>query len=135
MNRKILRGLLLAAIAILAFEGCNLLPVSVEGRVDAFLADVNSTDRGGIYLNFHPTLTGDYPDIRNEILPNWGTLFPLISIPFSISSLDTSDPWNVTGMVDSSTGGWVSKAIVFRMALDDMDWMIQEMDFSGTFIN
>jgi hypothetical protein len=136
MKRKILRGLLLAAIVFLAFEGCNLLPVSVEARVEAFLDDVNNTDRGGIYLNFHPTLTVDYDAIRSPAPPpDWDAPFPIASIPFSISSLDTSDPWDVTGMVDSPAIGWVSKPIVFRMSQDGMDWMIQQMTFDTISIN
>ena len=138
MKKKILRWLLLAAIGILSFEGCSLLPVSVEDRIAIFLEDINSLDRSSIYLNFHPDLTGDYDFIRNETYPDWGALFPTgpgTYIPYSISSLDTSDPMGVTGTVESVNIGWVDKPIFFIMAKDGMDWMIQEMQFDGTTVN
>jgi len=133
MKKTIWRWILLAAILVLALAGCDLLGVSVQDRVTLFLADLNSSDRSNIYLNFHPTLTNDYAAIQNETYPDWSTLFPTNTyLPYSITSLDTSDPWNVTGLINSVNGAWAGpKPIVFRMAQEGTSWMIQEFDFDG----
>jgi hypothetical protein len=86
-----------------------------------------------IYLNFHPDLTGDYDEIQNETYPDWDLLFPTMNITYDIPDLITSDAWNVTGNIDSIYGAWAGpKPIVFRMAQDGADWMIQELDFNGS---
>jgi hypothetical protein len=136
MKKAILRWLLFAAVLALTISGCDMLGVGVQDRVTMFLGDLNSSDRGDIYLNFHPTLTTDYPAIQNGTYPDWSTLFPIGTyIPYSISNLDTSDPGNVTGDIDSVNGAWAGpKAIVFRMAQEGLDWMIQEMDLDAANI-
>ena len=134
MKKTLLRWLVLTAVLVLAIGGCDLIGVSIQDRVSLFLADLNSLDRSQIYLNFHPTLTNDYSAIQNETLPDWALLFPTGTyIPYSISGLDTSDPWNVFGSINSIDGAWGgAKSIIFRMAKDGPDWMIRELDLDGS---
>ena len=135
MKKATLRWLVLAAVLVLAIVGCDLLGVSVQDRVSLFLADLNSTDRSDIYLNFHPALTVDYSALQGGAFPDWSTLFPTGgNIPYSINNLDTADPGNVTGDFVSINGVWLTHPFVFRMAQDGPDWMIQEMDFNGSNI-
>ncbi len=129
MKKYLLRWALLAAILVLAFGGCSL-GVSVEDRVAQFLDDLNNTDRSDIYLNFHPTLTADYAALQGGTLVDWDVPFPVAYISYSIPDLDTSDSGNVTGNISSSNdAAWPGpKPIVFRMAKDGADWMIEELD-------
>ena len=135
MKKYLLRWALLAAILVLAFGGCSLTGVSVEDRMAQFLDDLSNTDRGDIYLNFHPDLTADYEALRGgTFLPDWETMFPTVGyVPYSIPDLDASDPANVTGNISSSwDAAWPGpKPIVFRMAKDGADWMIEELDLGG----
>lgn len=131
----VIRFLALALVLALAYIGCSLFGTSIEVRIDSFLTDLND-DRSNIYLNFHPTLSADYDAIKNGTLPDWSTLFPTAGYtPYVITGLNTSDPTNVTGTIDESgLHGWGPKPIVFRMAKDGFDWMIEELDLDGVSI-
>jgi hypothetical protein len=131
VKKSYIRLALLAAVLVLAFGGCSLFPVSIEERIQLFMDDLNKTDRSMIYLNFHPTLTTDYDAIQGGThLPDWDVPFAVAYISYSIADLDPSNPSTVTGNINTAYGAWAGpKAVVFRMAQDGANWMIQGMDF------
>ncbi len=121
--------LLLLGLLVLAFVGCKPLSVSVDDRIALFLSDVNSANWSSIYLNFHPTLTEDYAIISSNPTVAWDSVFPTEYAPYSITGLNTADPRNVTGDMDSSNAAWGGpQPVAFRMAQYGEDWMIEEMD-------
>ena len=127
MKTRLLPFILVLVLLVLVFVGCTLLPVSIEDRIALFLSDVNNANWSTIYLNFHPTLTQDYAAISSV---DWALLFDTAYAPYSIVGLNTSDPRNVTGNMDSSNAAWGGPyAVAFRMAQYEEDWMIEEMDF------
>jgi hypothetical protein len=129
MKKLALPMLLLLGLLVLAFVGCKPASVSVEDRIALFLSDINNANWSSIYLNFHPTLTQDYPEISNNTYPDWTALFPTEYSPYSIIGLNTSDPRNVTGSMTASNAAWGGpQAVVFRMAQYGEDWMIEGMD-------
>ena len=130
-SRVTIFAVMLLAVLGLMLSSCNL-GVSVDQRLDAFLADLNSADRSQIYLNFHPTLTQDYDEIRNDDFPDWGILFPLDERPYSYFNLSTADTDNVTGRIEGTGTGYDA---VFVLVMDGMDWQIDNLSLDGGTTN
>ncbi len=122
-RRVVLLMLLILAIGLLSYlAACSLLGVSVDERVNRFLADINNGDYGQVYLNFDPNIL-DWPGI--QVAAFWDTKFPPGNAPFSIASLASSDPSNVTFTI--SAAAFATKNVKFVMQKSGMDWMIIEM--------
>jgi hypothetical protein len=123
MKRRIILGIpLLLAIGWLFYlTACSLLD-PVRARVDHFFADINGIDRTQVYLNFHPGIL----DMAGAQDPNtWEAQFPVAKIPYSISSLVTSDPSNVTLTVTSAD--LLKWNVLFVMEQLDSEWLISKM--------
>jgi hypothetical protein len=132
MRKIALPVLFLLGILMLAFFACKPQHVSVDDRIALFLGDINNANWSSIYLNFHPTLTTDYPALSGGGLIDWAAVFDTAFAPYSIIGLNTSDPRNVTGSITASNAAWgPAQAVVFRMAQFEEDWMIEEMDLAG----
>jgi hypothetical protein len=126
-RKKILLALLIGALA-LAFWGCNLLGISIEDRVDEFIADLNG-DWNLLYENFHPTETAFYNAIKPATF--WEDYFEPTPPSYTISGLDTTDPANVTFMIDGPALFLGPRTVTFQMVQSGSDWYIEEMDLSG----
>lgn len=126
MKRKTVFLLLLAqAILWLSYlAACTLLPISVDDRVSRFLDDLNG-DRSTMYLNFHPDILL-YEDVKDPLF--WDAIFSEGEIPYSISTLDTSDPSSVTFTLTSTLSSW---DVEFVMMKSGLDWMISIMYLDG----
>ena len=109
-------------LTLLIVAGCEM-PVSIEGRINRFLSDMNSADRSNAYLNFHPTLVSDYGVIKSA---DWDGLFAETDRPFSLADLNDSDPSYVTAVIED--GGANPVDFAFEMALDGASWMIVKLD-------
>lgn len=124
----VLLALILGAFTI-SFIGCDLSGVTIDARIDSFISDINY-DRTNVYLNFHSSATTDYNAIKNEtkLLP----LFPTNAIPYSREALDTSDPDNVTTILNDGTAVvWGPKDAIFVMIKDGLTWYINDLWLSG----
>jgi hypothetical protein len=122
---------LILGMITLSFIGCDLAGVTIDARIDSFIFDINS-DRNNVYLNFHSSATADYNAIKNgtKLLP----LFPTNAIPYSRGALDTSDPNNVTTILNDGQGAvvWGPKDAIFVMIKDGTTWYINDLWLSGT---
>ncbi len=124
-RRVVLLMLLILAVGWLSYlTGC-MLSDPVADRVNQFLADINNGNYGQVYLNFDPNIL-NYDGIKDPAF--WDTKFPPGDAPFSIVSLVTSDPANVTFTI--SAAGFVAKNVRFVMQKSGIDWMITEMYWS-----
>jgi hypothetical protein len=124
-RRTVLLILLILAAGWLSYlAGCMLLGVSVDERVNQFVADINNGDYGQVYLNFDPDII-DYGGIRFPTF--WSDKFPSSGAPYTISSLLTIDPANVTFTLADSAAFPTSWSVKFVMQQRGMDWMIIEM--------
>ncbi len=119
--------LLILVVGLLSYlAGCSLLGDPVADRVRQFLSDINNGSYDQVYLNFDPNIGPSYAGI--QVAAFWSDKFPPGNIPFSITSLDTSDPANVTFTISASL--FATKNVKFVMQKSGMDWMIIEMYWS-----
>jgi len=115
---------LIATIPVITFVGCDLAGITVEARINNFLNDINSDDRSDTYLNFHPTETELYDDLK---LSDWESLFPSADRDYYIANLNSLDSSWVTGQIHSpNTLEW-PKDVVFVMEKDGFSWYIDDM--------
>lgn len=139
MKQKIFLSIILI-ITLYFFTGCPLLVymVTIEQRIDSFIGSLNNTDRTNAYLNFHPTATSNYDEIKSTDF--WDTNFPWgSSLGYSISGLsdtdssDTTKTKTVTGVFEE----WSEpdKDIEFTLKADDYNnWYIQALSLDGDMI-
>ena len=121
--------LLIILVVALSFESCSLFGTKIDERIDAFIDDLNNSDRSNVYTNFHPDKTADYNAIKDPST-TWDIWFPVADIPYSISNLDDSDSDSVTAVI-SSSGTFGPSNATFKMAKDGFDWMIEELTVQG----
>ena len=128
----VLLALILGAITI-CFIGCDLSGVTIDARIDSFIYDINY-DRNNVYLNFHSSETTDYDAIKNgtKLLP----LFPTNAIPYSREALDTSDPDNVTTVLNDGSVAvvWGPKDAIFVMIKDGLTWYINDFYLDAAIV-
>ncbi len=124
-----LLGMVIGALTI-SLIGCDLSGVTIDARIDSFISDINY-DRTNVYLNFHSSATSDYNALKNE--STLEAIFPVAGFPYSRGSLDTSDPNNVTTVLDD-TAAWGPKDAIFVMIKDGMTWYINDLWLSGTWV-
>jgi hypothetical protein len=133
LKRALLLTLTAAALLGLAF-GCTF-GVTIQGRLDQFVSDLNAADRSELYLNLDPSL-GDYDALKdtaywgNDTTTGW---FPLVGVdtPYSLSAVVVDDPGTGTATVTATIDGpdlfggpW---DIVFGLVKVDLDWMIESI--------
>ena len=116
-------ALLIVLFLMLFMYGCDLLPMSIEGRINSFESDINN-DRSHAYLNFDPTLTGWYGLITSASY--WDLPFPTDKGPYSITVVDSSIPTNVTCTI-TGVGYTFGPEIIFKMTQDGSNWLIEEI--------
>jgi hypothetical protein len=106
--------------------GCFTLPRAASWTLcepaSIIFSLTNGIDRTQVYLNFHPGIL----DMAGAQDPNtWEAQFPVAKIPYSISSLVTSDPSNVTLTVTSAD--LLKWNVLFVMEQLDSEWLISKM--------
>jgi hypothetical protein len=127
----ILLGLIIGTL-VLGLMSCDLSGTTIDARIDSFIYDINY-NRANVYQNFHPTETTDYDAIKNgtKLLP----LFPTNAIPYSREALDTSDPNNVTTVLNDGTAEvWGPKDAIFAMVKDGMTWYINDFYLATSWV-
>lgn len=129
--------IVMTAAALLA--GCDLLngidpgSVSIGERLDRFVNDLNSSDRSGIYLNFHPDETLSYNQVKDP--DTWET-GPLASAnrPFSLRNTVQKSLGNgtvkVTGSLTNANNTDAGYPISFVMAKYREDWRIVRLTYT-----
>jgi hypothetical protein len=121
-------AVLLACAALLAalLVSCQLLPVSIEQRIQNFQDALNNSDRTNAYKNLHP----DSPayTVVGETTTLWNTEFLTADIPYTIGNLPANpaaDPSNVTATI---TGTAYNYPAIFVMQLYmESDWRIWDI--------
>jgi len=129
------RGYLPVALLIILFlmlfmYGCDLLPMSIEGRINSFESDINN-DRSHAYLNFDPTLTDWYGLIASASY--WDLPFPDTKGPYTITVVDSSIPTNVTCTI-TGVGYTFGPGITFKMTQDGSNWLIEEIPSMDVYV-
>ena len=113
----------------LVLQGCDLLPVTIEERIQKFEDHLNTADRDTIFTeHFHP----DADNAWASAAP-WDTsAFAYANHDFSFSlgsPVDNFDgTYTVTGTV-THLGGTYS--VEFLMKKLDKNWYIRTMDYDG----
>jgi hypothetical protein len=125
----------IALLGALIVPGCSFLGkifgVSIETRIAGFLDQLNSEDRGSVYLRFHPTLTADYESIKAPEF--WEEIFPLVgsdpaTYRITIASSEwPSDPATLIASISGPDLFGGPRDAKFVMSTDSGDWMIQEL--------
>jgi hypothetical protein len=139
MNLKRALPLTLTAAALLGLVfGCTF-GVTIQGRLDQFVSDLNAADRSELYLNLDPSLV-DYEALKataywgNDVSTGW---FPLVGVdtPYSLSAVVVDDPGTGTATVTATIDGPVLFGgpwdIVFGLVKVDLDWMIESIILDG----
>jgi len=126
--KRILVYLGLGILIVFVVAGCTF-GMTLEQRIQKFADDLNLADRSDIYLNFHPTSTVDYAEIRDT--DYFGISLPPCEggdTPYEIVIGDLSNPAAVTATIDSTAIGFSGPYdVIFTMALDGMDYRIAKM--------
>jgi hypothetical protein len=125
--KRILANMGLGILVVLAVAGCSF-GLTLEWRIQQFADDLNLADRTDIYLNFHPTSTLDYSDIRDT--DYFLTSLPKLvggDTPYVISIIDQTNPAAVNATIESSAMGVGVYDAIFSMALDGMDYKIAQL--------
>lgn len=135
------RALLLSAVALVVLAivfGCSF-GITIQGRLDQFLKDLNAASRGQLYLNLDPNLL-DYEALKDPAY--WGDTpttgwFPLVDggTAYSLTSVVIDDSLVTTATVTASIDGpdffggpWV---IVIGLSKVGLDWMIETITLDG----
>jgi hypothetical protein len=134
--KRILWFAALGTLILLVLAGC-MFGMTLEQRIQKFEDDLNLAVRTGIiHLNFHPTMTTDYPAIRDTDF--FAIAFPpcgALDTPYEIVIVDSSNQSAVTATINSTAMG-VSGPYdaIFSFALDGMNTMIVtlQVDFKDT---
>ncbi len=133
--KRILKIIVFAAAAALvasAFFTCNLNQgTSIEDQVNGFTADVKAGNYANLYTHFHPSLTNMYNSIKPATF--WsapGGAFPAGEIYTfgALTVVGNQATTKVTSAISYPSGA----NVVFTMAEDDGDYMIQSLQIDGT---
>lgn len=124
------RILVLAGIALLLLAvvfGCSF-GVTIQGRIDQFLEDLNAASRDQLYLNLDPSLV-DYDALKDPAY--WDGWFPLVSggTDYFLTSQVIDNPGGtiatVTATIDGPIGFSGPFPIVIGLVKVGLDWMIE----------
>jgi hypothetical protein len=125
MKRYYIPLLLLTFIfLIVSMEGCDLLSISIEDRIDNFENDINN-DRANAYLNFVEGSTDWYIGIQDPDF--WDQPFDETKRPFTITVVNSSNELNVICSITGAAGYLFGPEIIFKMIQVDSDWYIEEI--------
>jgi|SRR5208337_1835042 len=123
----------LCAFLTLGLIGCSVSSVSIDERISSFTDDLNSADRSNTYKEFHPTLCQDAASGALNGY-DWSTPFPLVGsgTPYSITSVNESDPTDVTATINGPAAFGGPTALKLVMALyNSNDWRIEQLWLNG----
>lgn len=120
--------LICVGLLVLSLTSCDLAGLTIDARIDSFISDLNF-DRYNAYTNFHPTATSYYDTLKDPTT-TFNIIFPTSGIPYSRGTLDTSDPSNVTTVIDDSLT-WGPKDAIFVMIKDGSTWYINDLYLKG----
>jgi hypothetical protein len=129
----LLAGTLALFSLLIVIQGCDLSGVSVDSRIDSFLADLNQAPRpDSIRFNFSESCL-DYATITGLTFGEVAE-FPWDSIPYFISISDY-DANPVVGTISGTGGSFGSaKTIEFTMTEDGSDWYILKLVLGASTI-
>jgi hypothetical protein len=128
--------LILAALAVVGASSCSIFDlfggVSIAARISYFEGELNSSDRGLTYQQFHPTLTTAYDAIKAPAF--WDTPFPVVeagddSYVVTTTGNPAADPADVRATIDGPLSFGGPKVTKLVMAKDGANWMIQALYF------
>ena len=148
MKRTLLKRLLPAVllplaglIIMLSVNACDLLsgltpptPVSAEARLRSFITDLNTADRSGVYLNFHPTLTVAYANIKPAAYWDSG-FWDYGKYPFGLGSYTTAaaDTLGLITHETTLTSAVPAVDIRFTLKVSEADvWQIVTVETKAT---
>jgi hypothetical protein len=126
-------GILLAVLTVVF--GCSF-GVTLQQRVNAFLAALNNDDRTDLYSNLDPNLP-DYEALKDPAY--WGEdstsgWFPTVSgdAPYILTDTSIDDQTDPTvpvfiGDLSGPSGYGVAKMLQLTFVKVGMDWMIETM--------
>jgi hypothetical protein len=126
---------LLAAGWLTNLAGCSLPAISPEQRAYSLVAGVNAVSRDVLADNFVPTIA-DYATLRDptlypafweQTLPLTPVRFPYVNAPYTVTSLDASNPAAVTLTLADNKGTWGPRDVILVMDRIGNDWFIRQM--------
>jgi hypothetical protein len=121
-----------AALVVWGLASCNLLnPVSIQQRIDDFLADLNTSTRTNIGQNFHPTATTEYAALQDPNLSGINTTFPVGS--YSSTTIDQSNPSGGVIVQISGPNAVLSSPYFLKLTMqttNSNDWRIVTLSLS-----
>jgi len=134
--KRIVKIIAFAAVAALfasAFFSCAMEEgTSIEDQVNGFTADVKAGNYANLYTHFHPTQTAKDDQIKPATFWNVpGGPFPA-GETYTFGALTVAGNQAVTKV--TSTTSYSNTAVVFTMAEDDGDYMIQSLQIAGTTV-
>lgn len=133
------RVVLLSAVAlgVLALVTGCFFGISINQRLEQFVADLNLADRSSLYLNLDPNLP-DYDALKDPAywsgsegwFPDGGTT-PLYALTDVVTNNAGDGTATVTASIDGPAmfgGPWV---IDFALVRDGFDWFISSITLDG----
>jgi hypothetical protein len=133
-TKQVLSFLALCVLLAFGLMSCALTPVSIDQRITSFTDKLNSSDRSHAVDDFHPSLSQDASSGALNGY-DWSIPFPLVGAgtPYSITSINESNPSNVTATINGPGAFGGPKALKLVMALyNTNDWRIQELWLNGS---
>jgi hypothetical protein len=125
-------GVALTLLAVLF--GCSF-GLTIQGRIDQFLEDLNATSRDQLYLNLDPSV-GDYDAMKAASY--WDGWFPLVGgdTPYFLENQLTDNPGDGTAAVTANISGPATflgpKPLIVGLVRIGLDWMIGTITLDGT---
>ena len=115
--------------------GCTLPYISPAQRAYSVVAGVNAISRDVLADNFVPTIV-DMPILQDPLqYPNfWEGQFPFASAPYSVTTLDASNPAAVTLTLEDKLGTPLPNGIVLVMQKIGNDWFVLRMEMPAATI-
>jgi predicted small secreted protein len=126
--RKTIAVVFLSACLMFMLNACNPLGIDISDRINAFIVELNSSDRSTISSQFDPSLSATLSAF------SWNTAFPVpldADHQYAITLLDYSNPSNVTATMYGpplfNAGTGQPLAAVFSMVKAGPDWYIESL--------
>ncbi len=131
--RRILKLAATALILCAIILGCSF-GVTIQGRIDQFIADLNASSRDQLYLNLDPSLA-DYEALKDPAY--WDGIFPPVGVDtnYFVMNQTVDDPGTgiatVTADIDGPAGFSGPKLVVIGLVKVGIDWMIGSITLAG----
>lgn len=122
-------------LPFLLLAGCSLPSISPEQRAYTLVAGVNASSRDLLADSFLPGIT-DMPILKDPLQypAFWEGLFPYSSGPYSVTTLDASNPAAVTLVLEDKLGTPLPNGIVLVMQKIGNDWFVLRMEMPAAAI-